>query len=492
MISPQTPATRGPLGLDRAQDIAAAVASGAISPVEVVQAALDAMDRLDPSLNAFCTPAHDEALAVARRLEARIRAGEAAGPLAGVPVAIKDLIFTRGLRTTFGSRLYADFVPDEDDVAVARLRVADAIIVGKTNAAEFGYGGFGHNPLFPTTRNPWDPALTSGGSSAGSAAAVAAGLCPIALGSDGGGSVRLPAAFCGIVGFKPTMGRIPLWPGCRDPRFAGASGWESIEHYGVLSRGVDDAALMFDVMAGPDPRDRLSLPRVAETWRTIDALPRGLRIAFVPTWSGEPLDRAVATLAERAAARFSADLGADVEAVTAPFDDCIHAYRAIVAMETDLTGLRARIAAAAAGVAVSRPLSALLAAEWSGDRFADAIVARKQAVAAIACFMERFDLVLTPTVPTTAFPIDRDGPGSIDGQPIDDDAWTPALFPLNLTGQPAASVPAGWTGEGLPVGLQIVGRRFDDSLVLAAARAFETVQPWHRRYPPISIWSEDR
>ena len=180
--------------------------------------------------------------------------------MAGVPLGIKDLILTKDIRTTFGSRLYADYVPKVDDVAVERLIAADAIILGKTNAAEFGYGGFGHNPLFPTTRNPWNTALTPGGSSAGSGAAVAAGICPLALGSDGGGSVRLPAAFCGLVGIKATMGRVPVWPGCRDADLPGVSGWESIEHYGPLARTVADAALMLSVMAGPDPRDRWSLP----------------------------------------------------------------------------------------------------------------------------------------------------------------------------------------------------------------------------------------
>ena len=175
-------------------------------------------------------------------------------------MAVKDLIFTRGIRTTGGSPLYADFVPEEDDVTVERLRAAGAVILGKTNVSEFGYGGVGHNPLFPTTRNPWNPRLTPGGSSAGSAVAVATGMAPLALGSDGGGSIRIPAAFCGIVGIKASMGRVPLHPGCRDERYPGFSGWESVEHIGPLARTVRDAALMLRVIAGPDPRDRLSLP----------------------------------------------------------------------------------------------------------------------------------------------------------------------------------------------------------------------------------------
>ena len=252
-----------------------------VSPVETVAAAAAASERLDPVLNAFCTTAIEQALESARQLEDRIMRGEDPGPLCGVPVGIKDLILTKGIRTTFGSHLYSDFVPAVDDIAVERLRAAGAIILGKTNAAEFGYGGFGHNPLFPTTRNPWDIALTPGGSSAGSAAAVAAGICPVALGSDGGGSVRLPAAFSGLVGIKPTMGRMPLWPGCRDETLPGVSGWESIEHYGPLARTVADAALFLEATAGPDTRDRHSLPDEGVRWRdAADAwLPQRLCIA---------------------------------------------------------------------------------------------------------------------------------------------------------------------------------------------------------------------
>ena len=280
-------ATEDLAGLD-AVTLARLVRDKSVSPVETTAAAIAAMERLDPELHAFCTPAAKEAMAAARALEARITRGESPGPLAGVPVGIKDLILTKGLRTTFGSQLYRDYVPKVDDIAVARLRAADAIILGKTNAAEFGYGGFGHNPLFPTTLNPWDPSRTPGGSSAGSAAAVAAGICPLALGSDGGGSVRLPAAFTGLFGIKPTMGRIPLWPGCRDETLPGASGWESIEHYGPLARTVADAALCLSVITGPDPRDRHSLPDEGLDWLAAvgASLPKSLQNRMVSAMGG--------------------------------------------------------------------------------------------------------------------------------------------------------------------------------------------------------------
>jgi aspartyl-tRNA(Asn)/glutamyl-tRNA(Gln) amidotransferase subunit A len=460
-----------------------------VSPVETVEAAIAAMERLDPLLNAFCTPAADQARAAARDLERRIMQGEPVGALAGVPIGIKDLVLTKGLRTTFGSHLYADFVPEHDDVAVERLRGAGAIILGKTNAAEFGYGGFGHNKLFPTTRNPWNRELTPGGSSAGSAAAVAAGICPLALGSDGGGSIRLPAAFTGLVGVKPTMGRIPLWPGCRDETLPGASGWESIEHYGPLARNVGDAARFLAVTAGPDPRDRLSLPDEGVGWQEAAkaGLIGGLRVAWCPRWAGLPVDAEVLRVTEAAACRFEQDLGCVVEETAPPFGDLITADRAIVAMETDIAGLR-KLARNREHL-LTPSVQALIAQTWTGEDFTDAITARKAAVNAMIRFMARYDLILTPTVPTAPFAIDRAGPGMIDGISVADDAWTPSLYPANLTGQPAASIPAGWTSNGLPVGLQIIGRRLDDRLVITASAAFERIQPWSDRHPRVSVWN---
>jgi aspartyl-tRNA(Asn)/glutamyl-tRNA(Gln) amidotransferase subunit A len=469
-----------------ATELARSVRSGEISPVETVRAALDAIDRLDPTLHAFTAIAADDALAAARGLEARIAAGEPAGPLAGVPVAIKDLVLTRGLRTTFGSRLYADFIPDADDVAVERLRAAGAIVIGKTNAAEFGYGGIGHNRLFPTTRNPWSPEHTSGGSSAGSAAAVAAGIVPLALGSDGGGSVRLPAAFCGIVGIKPTMGRIPLWPGSRDADHPGASGWESVEHLGPLARSVADAAAMIAAMAGPDPRDRLSVPDEGVRWREA-AEPRqhlGLRVAYIPVWGGLRPEPEIRALIDAAVTRFATDLRCSIDEIDAPVPDVTPAYRAIVALETDLTGLRRMSAGREDDLTPG--LRRVLETRWTAEEFADAITERKRVNAAMAALMARYDLVLSPTVGCPAFGLDRDGPGTIAGVPVADDAWTPCLFVANLTGQPAASVPAGFTADGRPAGLHIMGRRYADETVIAAAAAFEAVAPWAGRRPPVA------
>jgi aspartyl-tRNA(Asn)/glutamyl-tRNA(Gln) amidotransferase subunit A len=470
-----------------AADIARLVKAGSLSPVDVVEAALLIQQRLDVSLHAFCTPTPEAARDAAHALESRIRRRDEVGALAGVPVAIKDLVSTKGVRTTFGSKLYEDFIPDEDDIVVERLKAADAIILGKTNASEFGYGGFGHNPVFPTTRNPWNPSLTTGGSSAGSAAAVASRMCPIAVATDGGGSIRLPAAFSGLVGIKPSMGRVPLWPGCRDPRFPGASGWESIEHIGPLARSVKDAALMLDVIAGPDTRDRLSIPDEGVAWiEAASQAPRrlGLKIAYCPDWGGVPVDRRVRVVVDRTVARFETDLACIVTIEKPPIDDFIDCFRAIVALETDIVGMRALSANREGDL--SPAVRALLSKSWTAEEFTNAIIARKKAAQEMAKFMTRFDLLLTPSAPVLPFAIDMAGPGTIEAEEVADDAWTPALYPANLTGQPAAGVPAGWTEDGLPVGLQIMGRHLADQTVVAAAAAFEACQPWIEKRPMVS------
>jgi aspartyl-tRNA(Asn)/glutamyl-tRNA(Gln) amidotransferase subunit A len=479
--------TPGELRLLDGQTIAAHVASRDLSAVEVTEAALAAIAEINPVLHPFSEVATQQALATAARIEQSLAAGEVPGPLAGVPVPIKDLVLTKGIRTTFGSRLYENYIPEHDDIVVERLRAAGAIIIGKTNAAEFGYGGVGHNPVFPTTRNPWDLALTPGGSSAGSAVAVATGIAPMAIGSDGGGSIRLPASFTGLFGLKPSMGRVPLWPGCRDETLPGASGWESIEHLGPISRTVADAALMLSVIAGPDPRDRHSIPCSDIDWRA-SALPAGqlgLRVAYCADWGGLPLDPEVREICDAAAARFESELGCLVEETSPPFGDEIEAFRTLVAMDTDITGLRRMIEQT--GIRVRPRLQSLLDAPPSAEAMLKAGHRRRAAANAMARFMARYDLLLTPTVSCLPFAIDRDGPGTIDDRIVADDAWTPTEFPANLTGQPSASLPAGWSRSGLPVGLQITGRHLADATVLRVAATWEQRHPWRdRRPPPVS------
>lgn len=471
-----TPSPRQASSHPGARAIARLVRDGELSAREVIEQAFGRITTSDPAIRAFCTlspTALDEADAIDRQ---RAR-GEPLGPLAGVPVAVKDLIPTQGLRTTFGSPLYASHVPDEDEVAVQRLRAAGAIVVGKTNTAEFGYGATGHNPLFPTTRNPWNTRLTPGGSSAGSAAAVAAGMVAVALGSDGGGSVRIPAALTGTVGMKASFGRVPLYPGCRDPDEPGASGWESLEHIGPITRCVEDAALLLSVMAGPASRDRHSLPLEPLDWLALDnGVSGAASIAFTADMGHATVDPEVAAIAERAAQDLAQALGLNLREAHPGIGDTTQAFEALVAMDTDRAGLR-RVARAHA-YTFRGQLGQLLARDWTADQFTDAIMQRKRIVNALSLFMAAHDFLLTPTTAAAAFEIDSDGPAQIAGVPVAPSAWAPFSAFANLSGQPAVSVPAGFTRDGLPVGLQIVGRHQDDLGVLRLARAFERLRPW--------------
>jgi aspartyl-tRNA(Asn)/glutamyl-tRNA(Gln) amidotransferase subunit A len=471
------------LNLD-AITLAAHIRDKSLSPVEVVTASLARMDLLEPELHAFCTPTPDLAMAQAKAIEQKILRGEKVGPLAGVPVAIKDLISTAGIKTVSGSWIYENFIPDEDDITVERLKAAGAIILGKTNAPEFGYSGTGHNPVFPTTRNPWNTDLTPGGSSAGSAAALAARMCPLALGSDGGGSVRIPAANSGLFGMKASMGRVPLYPGCRDERYPGLSSWESLEHIGPMTRTVADAALMLSVIAGPDPRDRHSIPTSDIDWLNAPkGSLKGLRIAFSADWGYAAVDPQVREVVAKAVRVFERELGCIVVEAHPGFSDPKETFATLVAQETDLTGMRKLMESY--GDRMSPHLVAMLNTHWTAEMFTDANMKRKEVVNKMWRFMQGYDLLLTPTLATPPFPIDIESPAMIDGRSVTPAEWLAFVFPINLTGQPAASVPAGFTADGLPVGLQIVGRHLDDALVLRASAAFEKVCGWQHRLPPM-------
>jgi aspartyl-tRNA(Asn)/glutamyl-tRNA(Gln) amidotransferase subunit A len=467
-----------------AATIAERVRQRELSPVEVTEAHLARMEALEPKLHAFCTPTPEIARKTARALEADIMAGRPVGPLAGVPVGVKDLICTADIRTASGSAVYEDFVPDEDDVVVERLKAAGAVILGKTNVPEFGYSGVGHNPVFETTRNPWNLALTPGGSSAGSGAAVVSGMCPFALGSDGGGSVRIPAAHSGIYGLKASMGRVPLYPGTKDERYPGVSSWESLEHIGPMSRTVADAALMMSVIAGPDPRDRFSLPAAPYDWRgTVKGDVAGLKVAFSVDWGYAAVDPAVRRIVTAAARAFETELGCTVEEANPGWDDPFGAFWGLVALESDLKGMREM--ARQHGARMSPHLLAFLERPWTAEDLTNAVMARKAVNNKMWRFMAKYDLLLTPTLAVPPFPIEIQGPEKIDGRMVANTQWLAFTFPLNMTGQPAASIPAGFTDDGLPVGLQIVGRHLDDALVLKASAAFERVRPWAHRRPPV-------
>ena len=472
------------IGRMDAVSLAGLIRKREVSASEVTEAVLGRMEVLEPHIHAFCTPTVELARQTAADIDRRLAAGEDVGPLAGVPVGIKDLVCTKGVRTASGSVIYKDFIPDEDDIVVERLKAAGAVIIGKTNVPEFGYSGVGHNPVFETTRNPWNLALTPGGSSAGSGAAVASGVGPFAIASDGGGSIRIPAAHSGLVGVKASMGRVPLYPGTKDERYPGVSSWESLEHIGPLSRTVADSALMLSVISGPDSRDRYSLPKADFDWmETLKGGVKGLRVAYSSDWGYAKVDPEVRRVVGEAVKVFERDLGCTVEEANPGFEDPYGAFWAIVAMETDLRGMRELVSKHR--LEMTPHLVDFIERPWTAEDFTNAIMVRKAVANKMWRFMQKYDLLLTPTLAVPPFPVHVQGPEKIDGHIVHPFRWLAFTFPLNFTGQPAASVPAGFTRDGLPIGLQIVGRHLDDPTVLRASAAFEAAKPWGHQWPPL-------
>lgn len=458
-----------------AADIAALVRKKTISPVEVIEAFLARIDALNPQLNAYVTVTPELARAAAKRAEAAVMAGAALGPLHGVPFSVKDLVFTAGVRTTAGSRVFRDFIPEVDSIVVARLKAAGGILLGKTNTPEFGFKGTTENLLFGETRNPWALDKTPGGSSGGAGAATAAGMSPLSVGTDGGGSIRIPASFSGIYGLKPTFGRVPSGPG-----FGGSS---SISHTGPMTRTVADAALMMDVIALPDERDRFSIPAELQPFsHAIQSHPRRIRLGWTRDLGYAPVDPQVVQLTEQATTAFR-EIGWEVEEASPGFADPCEIFNVIIRAENHLVA-KELLATHAELLDPGMRTFTQTGAAITAFEYLRANQERATLSAQLARFFERYDLLVTPTLAVPPFTINT-RPEKIAGREIHSLSWLAFTYPFNLTGNPAASVPCGWTVEGLPVGLQIVGRRFADALVLQASAAFEQAQPWAHRRPPL-------
>ncbi len=460
-----------------ATTLAADIRLARVSPVEITEAVLARIERVNPTINAFCTVAAEAARAQARLAEAAVVRGDVLGPLHGVPISFKDLTATAGIRTTFGSRIWEHHIPKADAPVVERARRAGAIMLGKTNTPEFGCKGVTDNRIFGATRNPWNLGRTPGGSSGGAAAALAAGLGPLAEGSDLAGSIRQPAACCGVVGLKPTLGRVP--------RFPSVNGWTSFACVGPMARTVRDAALLLSVMAGPDERDPVSLPLGSESFaRAADGGIAGLRVAFSPDLGYAAVDPEIRTLCAAAARRFT-DLGCTVEESDPGFDD----------PETLFLDLTAPMRAAADLHHLSHwkaemdPILVERIERANGMSAVDyerATLRRTAMWHIVREFFERFELLLTPVTAVPPIPLDVQYPREIAGRRVSSPiAWFPFTYPFAMMGMPAISVPCGFTRDGLPVGLQIVGRRLADATVLRAAAAFEAVAPWSGRRPPL-------
>lgn len=456
-----------------AAELSAAYAARDLSPVEVAETCLGRIEALDSKINAFCHLDPAESLAQAERSEARWLAGDPLSPLDGVPVGVKDLLLTKGWATRRGSLTVDPKGPWEEDApTVARLREAGAVLIGKTTTPEFGWKGSTDSPLTGITRNPWNTQKTPGGSSGGSSAALAARFCPLALGTDGGGSIRIPASFAGVYGIKPSFGRVPAYP---------LSPFGTVAHVGPMSRTVLDSAMLMNVIAKPDARDWHSLPYAPTDYAAeIEESMRGKKIAYSPRLGyAKKVVPEVEALVAAAVKRFE-HMGAHVELVDPSDEDPSPIFFNLWwggagFLLGDLPedkkkrldpGLR-RMAEEGTRIPLKEYLASNLARGAYGSK--------------LRRFMEKYDFLLTPSVATPAFDAGVISPMGDDGKAWMQ--WTPFSFPFNLTQQPAASVPCGFTKDGLPVGLQIVGRMFDDKGVLAASYAYELGDPHYERVP---------
>ena len=462
-----------------ATQLAGLIRAKKLSPMEVTEKTLARIETVNPLVNAFVTMRPDQAMEEARHLEARIAKGIDPGPLAGVPIGVKDLEDVEGMATSFGSIPYKDNMSDHDSVQVARLRRAGAIVVGKTNTPEFGFTGFTKNRLYGVTRNPWNLERTPGGSSGGSAAAVAACMVPLATGSDAGGSIRIPACYSGCFGIKPTYGRIPFGP---VKRLYTTRTWT----LGPLSRTVEDAALYLDCTAGAHPADPDAIPPPAVGYTEILKTPLGrLKLAFSPDLGYARVQNEVMSLVEKAALSFT-EMGHQVKVWKGPVPDVGGAWSDLMNRELygqlyeDLEAIRPEL-----GHTLVRSLESVKGLSLD-DRLAIQKI-RSRLNRALWEIFDQFDLLLTPTMPTEAFSAKGPPPKAIDGHAIPLLGAVAFTYPFNLSGHPAATVRAGLTRSGLPVGLQIIGPRHRDDLVLQAARLYEEAFPWNDRWPEPSM-----
>ncbi|MDE2819869.1 MAG: amidase [Chloroflexota bacterium] len=463
-----------------AVELADLLRRGEVSAVEVLNAHLKQIEAVNPALNAIITYLPEMALDLARQADERKARGEETGPLHGLPIAHKDLAQTKGIRTTSGSPLYADLVPDIDDLHIERLKQAGCITLGKTNVPEFGAGSHTFNPVFGATRNPYDLSKTCGGSSGGAAVALAAGMIPIADGSDLGGSLRNPASFCNVVGFRPSPGRVPSYPK--------ANAWSTLGVAGPMGRSVQDVALMMRAMAGYDARSPIAMQQPASLFdRSLERDFKEVKIAWSPDLGELPVEPRVLRALEEQLPIFD-DIGCTLECAAPDFSDAYVIFQTLRAWTFELS--------------FAEPF-----AEFGEESFKETIrwnVARGKRLSAIDIsraeakrtelyhrlreFMDTYEFLLLPTAQVPPFPIEWEYPEQINGKKMNTYIdWMMSCAYITVTGLPAISVPCGFTQDGLPVGLQIVGRPNADFEVLQLAYAFQEATGFYRRRPAIAV-----
>lgn len=464
-----------------ARELLAGYRAGRFTPLDVAEEVVAALRWAHARCNIVVADMYDAALAEAKRATAAYRAGEAKGALAGVPVTIKDLLFVAGVPARGGAPTLADFVPESDSAAVAALKAAGAVLTCKTTTCESGYKLTADSPLSGITRNPWNLARTTGGSSGGAAAAVAAGCGPLGVGTDAVGSIRVPSSFCGVFGIKPTFGLVPRAPGFFPPS------WGSLAHTGPIARSVADAALMLEVIAGFDRRDAVSLPQPPRRFDVTPGRLDGLRIAVTPDWGFAPVDPEV-----RGAFFAAIDALADLGAEPVPFSEPL----ASDILERVLKPI-GYTEQAAAVMGREPDLLALSEAEfrsvvdkgstYRGIDYVGALHRRATLRNRLLETLSDCDLIATPTVAVTAFAAGEIGTDAVDGQPVDKHlGWSPFSWPVNLAGLPAASIPCGFDSDGLPIGLQLVGPPLAEDVIIRVAAAFEAERPWAEVRPSLS------
>jgi len=446
-----------------------------LTSLEITETIIERIEKINPIINAYCIPTYDLAREMAIVADERVKKGEKLPPLNGIPTNIKDLMQIGGIKTTFGCKFYENYISEDDEVAVKRLRDAGAVFLGKTNTPAYGHLGITDNMIFGTTLNPWNLDRTSGGSSGGAGAAIVSGLGSLALGSDGGGSIRIPACFCGIYGIKPSFGRIPR-------NLHGTIAWATFDHYGPLTRYVEDAALMLDAMKGPDASDRFTLPEDNINYiDKIKEMPKNLKIGYsIKLGFVKAVDPEVEQNVLNAAQKFE-ECGWTVEEaklkikkpelafntlITAGFG---YDFQSFLKEKEKLDGTLVKMIEAG----ISYSATDVKRAEYQ----------REQICNVISKNFEKYDILITPTTAVPAFGLGMMYPPKIAGKGVSPVAWMSYTYPFNMTGNPAASLPCGWSSEGLPIGMQIIGKRFDDLTVLQVSKAFENISPWQDKRP---------
>lgn len=455
-------------------ELLVAYANKDISPVEAVQATLDQINKYNEKFNAYCLVDSEQALLIAKQSEQRWYKGEPVGRIDGIPTSVKDLILTKGWPTLRGSKTTnKDQVSIEDAPCVARLREHGAVLIGKTTTPEFGWKGVTDSPLTGVTKNPWNTEHTPGGSSGGAAVAAACGMGVMHIGSDGGGSIRIPSSFCGLVGIKANFGRIPVYP---------ASPFGTLSHVGPMTRSVQDTALMLTVMAGSDSRDAFSLPFEGRNYSdVIEGGAKNLRIAYSSNLGYAEVDEEVSKIVGNAVKSFG-DLGVEVRHIDPGFNNPINVFRShwYAGAAHILRGMsKEQRSLVDPGLQKVADIGERIT---MNDYINNGLI-RSELSVSMRKFHEEFDILLTPTMPSSAFSLGKDSPIGADGEKWD--KYCPFTYPFNLTGQPAATVPCGFTNDGLPVGLQIVGGQFDEVSVLRTARAFEKINSQYFGVPSL-------